>query len=203
MKESRHLSIIPRGSTLFLFLLLFLCTLLILPSIYVSGEGDVGFSGESVTPGSGDSDSPFLFTVTVNAEKRPEGNIEIVIDGKAHPMKEIYLEDRNYSDGKDFYYRDKFKSGAMVYYFKCGNTTTNARTLSVTEVERVKWHIDVAFGMSLFIIPVIYAVIVFRRIERRMKEISETVVKIGDWWGKKRKSDRDSDSYMERDNVVK
>ncbi len=93
-------------------------------------------------------------------------------------MSEVDPQDTNYSDGKDFEFREKFEAGAVVYYFKCGNVTTPASTISVTTPKIIKWHIDVAVVAGLFVIPVIYTALLLRRLMERTEALTNTVAGI-------------------------
>ncbi len=144
-------------------------------------EIEVSLSREGLRPGSGTGGTTFLFTVTVTSAGKPDEtsqSIEVIINQRAHRMKEIDPEDRTYQDGKDFYYRDKLETGGVVYFFRCGNVTTTSRSLSVAETRAPNYHYDVAVIMSLFVIPVIIGVWIFRKIERYSQEMTMALIAI-------------------------
>ena len=171
VKSGFHLFLPIMLTTTCLFLGIFL------PAVRAE-DGEVTFSNTRVTPGSGDGDSTFLFTVTAISENVPEEEVRVVLDGTFHPMKEVDPADGNFSDGKDYYYRTQCDAGGVVYYFQSGNSTSTPRTLTVSEAERFEWHYDVAIIMSLFVVPVIYAVLMFRKMERSAARMTESLQKI-------------------------
>ena len=163
-----------------LALFLFLLLIILPPAAGAAGTGsdEASFSRGGVTPSSGDSDTTFLFTVTLTAPSAPSSPVEVVINNRSHAMSEVEPQDTNYSDGKDFEYREKFEAGGVIYYFRCGNVTTPVSTISVTTPKIIKWHIDVAIVAGLFVIPVIYTALLLRRLMERTEALTNTVAGI-------------------------
>lgn len=151
-----------------------------------AGEDEITLTNLKLTPKSGDDYTTFMFIITVISNEKPEENIEVILNGKPFQMEEIYNEDQEYSDGKDFHYSSKLGAGATIYYFRCGNTTTSAYTVSVEEFNRWGMHYDIALLLALFIIPFVLIVTMIRRIETDSDEWSRSLEKLGKKLGKRR-----------------
>jgi len=151
--------------------ILYLSLVLLLPCARtgVSEELKVTFSREGIQPRTGTGETVFLFLVTITCNDEPEDPIEIVINERGYTMKEIDPEDDDFSDGKNFYYRQRLKPGGVVYFFRSGNSTTNARAISIGKSSTIQYHYDVAIIMSFFIVPVIIAALYLRKIEREVR----------------------------------
>ena len=161
---------------LFILPLLLFFTLIIVSSASPGVEGAaVQFSHIGVQPGSGTEDTPFLFTVKVTTSEEPSSRIIVVINDEEHEMKEMIPDDSNFSDGKDYYHRQRLDKGGVVYYFKSGNATTSSRMFSVTETNRIQYHYDVALVTGIMIVPVLIGIITFRRIEQEFKEMADSL----------------------------
>ncbi len=149
-------------------------------------DEEVILTYKKVTPGTGKDHTTFMFSITVIADKEPSEQLEVVLDGTPYTMKEVYEEDTDYSDGKDFYYSSTLDAGAIIYYFRCGNNTTPAYTLSVSENDRWGMHYDIALLLALFIIPFTLMVNMIKRIEAESNEWSRSLEKLGEKIGRRR-----------------
>lgn len=159
----------------FMILLIFVLLLIFsLTPITASGEDEesLSLSRGGVTPSSGDSETTFLFLVTITSSNTPDFPVEVVINNVSHRMYEVDYRDTNYSDGKDFEYRDRFEVGGVVYYFRCGNVTTPASTISVSKTKLIEWHIDIAIISGIFVIPVIYTAHILKRLLQGVGELT-------------------------------
>lgn len=167
-------------SLIFISILIFVSmTLPIIEPVQGEEERTVKLTHPGLQPGSGTDGTTFLFTIKATGSAEPASPIEVVINDRGYMMNEVNNDDANYSDGKDFYHRQRLSQGGTVYFFRSGNTTTTARILSVGESDRIQYHYDVALIMSLLVIPVIVGILLFRRIEREFHEIAMSLGDVG------------------------
>ena len=134
--------------------------------------GEASLSRPGIQPGSGADGDSFLFIVTLTASESPDDPVELVLNNNSYEMNEVNPGDTNFSDGKDFYFRKDLEAGGVVYFYRIGNVTTTAKTLSIAESDRFQYHYDVALFMSLFIIPVIVILLYLRKIEQHLRNIA-------------------------------
>lgn len=117
----------------------------------------------------------FLFTIRLTTTEPPSDPMEVVINDRPYPMEEVDPDDTAYSDGKDFYHRQRLSRGGVVYFFRSGNTTTASRSLTVEDSGRANYHYDIALALGLMVIPVMLGVMMLRRIEREFREITRVI----------------------------
>jgi len=103
--------------------------------------------------------------------------VELVVDGKIYQMKEVDLNDNNFSDGKGFMYAGTFEEGPKYYYFRCGNDSSYASTFNVKVSNFFdEIHPDLGFAMGIYIFPAICLLIVLRRLNLHAVKLSEILL---------------------------
>ncbi len=150
-----------RFNRLVLSLFIILSMLILISPLLPAGAGEgekVQFSRERVNPRSADEDTEFVFTVRITSAQPVREPVEVVIEGHPHRMSEVDPQDTNYSDGKDFEYREKFDRGPHVFFFRCGNQSTRARTFYVSHTRLIQYHPDLLLAMSLYLVPLTYII---------------------------------------------
>lgn len=148
-----------------------------LPNYGSANESEVGLSRYSVYPGWGVGETEFLFILHVTSDESAVIQPEVIINNEPYTMIEMDPGDTNYSDGKNFYFRIELEPGGYAYFFRSGNTTTVSLPLSVTELDRIQYHLDIAIILSILAIPVIVMVLFIRRIERDIARMLEIIGK--------------------------
>lgn len=155
-------------SLLFLFSLITFLAIVFVISSLGQCEG-VTFSKTSVTPSSGDEDSEYVFKVRVTSSEEPEDPLQIVIEGIAYDLREVDTNDQNFSNGKEFFYSDSFGPGPKFYYYRCGGSTTRVLTFNVKDSGLFQEvHPDLLFAMLIYILPLLYFILLLRKVNRHI-----------------------------------
>ena len=183
-----------------LYLILGIIFLIIILMPLGAGEnGDIEFSRGKVNPRSAVEGTEFIFTVRITSQIPVEEPVEVVIERHPHIMKEVDPQDTNYSDGKDFEYRERFQEGSHVYFFRCGNYSTRAATFYVSHERLIQYHPDLLLSMSLYLFPLLYIIHLLKKgaehtesLLGSLKEIENGIISMNE--RRKRKNEIEIDS---------
>ncbi|MCK4613925.1 MAG: hypothetical protein KAU14_03905, partial [Thermoplasmata archaeon] len=133
-----------------------------------------------VNPRSAEEGTEFVFTVRVRSASAPGHPVEVVVEDHAYTMKEVDPSDTNYSDGKDFQYKKKFDEGPRYYFFRCGDHTTRTHTFDVREERLIEYHPDLALAMAIYVAPVIFFLVLLRRMTDTTTTLTNALKEIGE-----------------------
>ena len=145
----------------------------------VSGAlADPKISYPTITPRIADTDTDYAFTLRYIGEMAPE-SVNVIVDGQVYPMEEVDPSDVNYTNGKDYSLVTGFPAGSHICYFKVTANGTVLRSATYTIiVEESAFgfeHLDIVLAVGIvgivFIIPIIYITIIFRRMSRDLGEL--------------------------------
>ncbi len=133
------------------------------------------------SPRDGGPDTEYIFTLTFVGDMAPE-EIYVIVDDMEYPLQEVDASDQNFSDFKDYYIKTTLPEGSHVLYFKVvSNGTTLRSTAFSLIVERfgAGWeHLDVVLAVGvvggIFLLPILYLAIIFRRISKDLKRYLDT-----------------------------
>jgi hypothetical protein len=132
-------------------------------------------SSPKVTPATGTSDDLYTFTVHYAGEQ--PASVQLFINGVGNDMLEVDTADTNTTDGKDYYVRVGLDEGVSIFYFMATMSSgeedrTTASTISVRPPSGIRLdHLDVVFAVLVFLIPVLWALLIFRHISKDIKQI--------------------------------
>lgn len=135
--------------------------------------------GGYVSPSTGGTATEFVFVMRYTGEQ-PAQEAYVVVNGAEHPMSPIDPGDLNFGDGKEYLHRTKLPEGANTYYFKVldANGTVYKSAVSVLNVKPLldMRHLDVALAVLLFMIPLVYMIVLLRRLARALEGIDERLL---------------------------
>ncbi|RLF48346.1 MAG: hypothetical protein DRN20_04770 [Thermoplasmata archaeon] len=131
----------------------------------------------SVSSESDFENTPYTFIISYSHPlNKPPDHVCLIIDGKNYTMHEVDSDDKNYTDGKDYYYTLFLEHGVHVFYIKCcvGNITiqTNARAVVVQSILATR-HSDLILFLSavsiVFIVLLVYLILLARKFVKSLK----------------------------------
>ena len=166
-------------------MVIILTALIFYPSITGCALGTTEISRYFANPWSGKPGETFMFVMTyTNSENRAPDYVQVVVDGIEHDLTPVNPEQDNYTVGKDYMVRLKLDEGVHVFYFitASGNESVSSPALTINvKASDLFTHLDVVYGLIfgtiVILIPMLYAVYLFRKIARSLTERELSVKK--------------------------
>ncbi|HID72262.1 MAG TPA: hypothetical protein EYP29_05935 [Thermoplasmata archaeon] len=136
--------------------------------------------------------STLIFKIRyTDQDNEPPVEIYLVFDKKKYELKELDPDDKNFSDGKDYYVKHYFKKGNYLYYFFASdgkyNVTTTPQTIVVED--EIEWHFDIAVAISITALPVLLIIYYLKHLNENLKRLTEKISEASHLMEKERKKE--------------
>lgn len=131
---------------------------------------------ESISPRNSKVDETVIFKVNyLDMDNDSATYVNLLIDTKSYPMKELDSDDTNYTDGKDFFLKMDFEKGNYLFYFEASDgtntTTTMVNTFAVGDKYELQWHLDIAAVLVVFIVLAVFIIHYLKQLTSNMNEL--------------------------------
>jgi hypothetical protein len=185
-KKSKHH---PNRFSIIISFFLIICYSLLFSNVITctSADGTSSSSGPeligySVTPRSGTVEDEFVFLMIYrDHDNREPEYIKLIIDENEYDLDPLSSDDKNFSDGKNYFNKLKLSKGVHIYYFEASNgvnvTISSANTIIVNGEPEEYTHLDVTysvlFATMVFVIIFIYGIYHLKKLSRSLEDISK------------------------------